>query len=368
MKKFFNFISRTDIFCYLLIWLIFLLISGTISQKTLGLYAAQQKYFSSFFLWIYNIIPLPGGYITIGCIFFSLLARLAIYQWNFKNSGTIIIHLGALLLLFGGFMTSLFSKEGSMVIPEGETINYISDYHIRELVITKKTRTKEHQILFNTALLKKDNILASELLPFTIRVKEFYKNTYITKKTSSSNNQDKKPLTEILAFKKAPLFKDDEQNITSVILEIHHNKPSKINELYYIFEFMPTPKNITINNHNDTEKYSIELRKKRSSLPFSIKLIDFQKTSYPGTDIAKNYQSSIILKDNTIKWPGIIKMNHPLRYKGYTFFQTSFIENPPIQATILTVVKNNGRLFPYISSILICIGLLVHLIQRAFFK
>ena len=54
-------------------------------------------------------------------------------------------------------------------------------------------------------------------------------------------------------------------------------------------------------------------------------------------------------------------MNEPLRYKGYTFFQSSFIEGPEGETTVLAVVKNYGRLFPYISSIIMCIGLLFHL-------
>ncbi|SVA41121.1 uncharacterized protein METZ01_LOCUS93975, partial [marine metagenome] len=57
----------------------------------------------------------------------------------------------------------------------------------------------------------------------------------------------------------------------------------------------------------------------------------------------------------------LIQMNEPLRYKGYTFFQSSFIEGPEGETTVLAVVKNYGRLFPYISSIIMCIGLLFHL-------
>ena len=43
-------------------------------------------------------------------------------------------------------------------------------------------------------------------------------------------------------------------------------------------------------------------------------------------------------------------MNEPLRHKGYTFFQASFIDDSEIEKTVLATVKNYGRLFPYISS------------------
>jgi hypothetical protein len=55
-------------------------------------------------------------------------------------------------------------------------------------------------------------------------------------------------------------------------------------------------------------------------------------------------------------------MNEPLRHSGYTFFQASFIEGLDKEATVLAVVKNYGRLFPYISSIIMSVGLLLHLL------
>ena len=55
-------------------------------------------------------------------------------------------------------------------------------------------------------------------------------------------------------------------------------------------------------------------------------------------------------------------MNAPLRHKGYTLYQASYAElDNGKEATVLAVVKNSGRLFPYISSIIMAVGLLVHL-------
>ena len=55
-------------------------------------------------------------------------------------------------------------------------------------------------------------------------------------------------------------------------------------------------------------------------------------------------------------------MNEPLRHQGYTFYQASFIENGLKQTTVLATVKNHGRLFPYISTIIMCIGILYHML------
>ena len=105
-----------------------------------------------------------------------------------------------------------------------------------------------------------------------------------------------------------------------------------------------------------------EFRKERTYLPFSIELLDFKKVLHPGTQVAKSFSSEINLIENQIPRRVLIQMNEPLRHMGYTFFQASFIEELKSESTVLAVVKNYGRLFPYISSIIMSIGLLVHLI------
>ena len=60
----------------------------------------------------------------------------------------------------------------------------------------------------------------------------------------------------------------------------------------------------------------------------------------------------------------LIKMNEPLRHNGYTFYQSSFFEGEFSDISVFAVVENYGRLFPYISSIIMCIGILLHLILK----
>jgi hypothetical protein len=90
--------------------------------------------------------------------------------------------------------------------------------------------------------------------------------------------------------------------------------------------------------------------------------LDFKKVLHAGTGIAKSYSSEINLIENGIPRRVLIQMNEPLRHRGYTFFQSSFIEGPEGEATVLAAVKNYGRLFPYISSIVMSIGLFLHLL------
>src|SRR5262249_6418939 len=81
---------------------------------------------------------------------------------------------------------------------------------------------------------------------------------------------------------------------------------------------------------------------------------------YEGTDIPKNFSSRVRLLDaaNNVDREFLIWMNHPLRYNGETFYQSSF--KPGDHTTVLQVVKNPGWLIPYISCAMVGLGLLIH--------
>lgn len=103
---------------------------------------------------------------------------------------------------------------------------------------------------------------------------------------------------------------------------------------------------------------------KAETLPFTLDLMDFTRINYPGTDTPESYHSDIKVSDNGATFPVRIGMNAPLRYNGYTFFQSSFIDVGNKQATVLQVARNDAAMFPYLSGGLIAAGLIVHLILK----
>ena len=60
-----------------------------------------------------------------------------------------------------------------------------------------------------------------------------------------------------------------------------------------------------------------------ASLPFKLKLIDFDVKHNPGTETAKDYVSSVELMGR----PYEVSMNHILKYKGWRLYQASFDED-----------------------------------------
>src|SRR3954471_17869276 len=102
----------------------------------------------------------------------------------------------------------------------------------------------------------------------------------------------------------------------------------------------------------------IALRQARYYKPYSITLQKFTHDRYAGTDIPKNFSSRITLIDpeRSVNRDVLVYMNHPLRYRGETFYQAGFDKND--EATILQVVHNPTFIAPYVACIVVALGLL----------
>lgn len=110
----------------------------------------------------------------------------------------------------------------------------------------------------------------------------------------------------------------------------------------------------------DGKKFELGLRFKRSYKPFSMELIEFKHDRYLGTNTPKNFSSKIKLMGDTNNdyRETLISMNNPLRYDGETFYQSGFLPND--KGTILQVVRNPGWLMPYLSCVIVSLGMLIH--------
>ena len=73
MKQIIKTVSSPKIFVYTIIWLMVLVVLGTLAQRDIGLYASQQKYFSANITWLGGIIPVPGGRITMIIMLVNLM-------------------------------------------------------------------------------------------------------------------------------------------------------------------------------------------------------------------------------------------------------------------------------------------------------
>lgn len=325
-----------------------LLVAGTIAQKEMGLYAAQAKFFSAFIVW-FGPVPFPGGYTLMGIFFINLLMKFLLFsEWAWHKAGIILTHFGVLLLVLGGLFTALTEREGSMVIGQDETITIADDYNQRELRIVDD----KNQVIFK---LPHQKLYAGQIisdLPFPLRIDTYCFNCDIKPRAETSQAGWTTPGKFMQLVDAKPLV-ENEQNMTGIEFTVDNKK-------YVTFDRFPKPPVIEKDGH----VYTILIGREQIDLPFSVTLTKFERDLHPGTDTAKAYRSDVLLQDGNDTWPATITMNEPLRYKGYTLYQSSFDLSGEKPFTVLSVVKNTGRLFPYISSFIMACGLLLHIVLR----
>ncbi len=349
LKRLGQWLASAHIVFWTMPWLMILIVLGTVSQKELGLYVAVEKYLNSVIAWL-GPIPTPGGITVIAVIFVTLSVKFIFYSgWSWKKSGIHLSHLGVLLLLLGGLVTSFTTKEGFMIIPEGQRLNNFADYQKRVVNFVEDDKIIK-QIDFEEIARQQE--FQTEGL--TIKIIDFCYNCEA--QAPSGKYEDLQGLAANMELFSVPNEKNIEANFSGLIFEVTDASSTELLGTYIVMEDIP--KNPII---DDVE---IILTRAKTPLPFSIQLNDFEKINYPRTQKAKEFQSSLTVLDGNLSWPALISMNKPLRYKGYTFYQSSFDEINGREITVLNVVKNQGRYFPYISTFVIFLGLALHLVMR----
>jgi hypothetical protein len=330
---------------FLLPYFMVLLVLGTVSQKDLGLYDAVQTYIYQFIVWM-GPIPLPGGGMVLSVIFAALFIKFIFYSpWRWDKGGIILSHLSILLLLAGGLLTAITAKEGFMIIAEGEQSNAYSDYFQRVLSIeTDNGQTR--LIPFDTV--QDGETINLENAGISLRVLRKCDNCDVQSPSGAFDNL--KGLAENMELSVAPSEKSREENFSGMMFEAIENDQSL--GTWLVME--------DINRTPAIPGTVISIKRAQTPLPFAIRLNDFRKIDYPGTSKASDYESRLSLIDEDINWPVTVRMNEPLRYGGYVFYQSSFDQSGGQEITVLNVVKNSGRIFPYVSSFVLFLGLMFH--------
>ncbi len=355
MKKIGLRLARPDILFWVLPFMILVLVIGTISQKEVGILAAQERYFSSYF-YMLGFIPLPGGLTLISILFINLLAKFLFKSdWSWAKAGTIVTHFGVLVLILGGAITYFTSKDGYLMVGEGESSNIIEDYHQRMMVV-REGDNLIYQLPFEQV--KNGMEISPADGKFLITINKSCFNCGITRRPEGEQEGWTVPGKFMRLDPKSP-NPQDEKNMTGIEFSIS-GAGADMNGKYLTFDKFPKPPQIEVASTN----YTISIERQKRELPFTISLKSFKQELHPGTDVARAYQSTITVTDGDTSWPAVIQMNEPLRYRGYTMYQSSFDVSGAKPYTILTVVENKGRIYPYISTLIVALGLILHLVIR----
>ncbi|GEM_PF-1017789 len=226
-----RFLSSLQLTTVLLLLLVLVVLAGTAWQAEHGLYAAQRDVFSAWLFLAFGFVPLPGLLTVALLLGLNLLAALAFrLPWRLQGAGLLLLHLGLLLLVAGGFFVDAVAREYSLTLREGE-----------------------------------------------------------------SGDQ------------------------------------------------------LTVAGGGAGPR-----------LPFAVRLLAFEKSLHPGSDIPRRFASRVEIRSPRGRRRAEIAMNRPLHAYGYTFYQSAWEQDGQGETSTLAVVHNSGRWLPYAASLLIFLGLAWH--------
>lgn len=360
-NKVFLFLSSLQITVIGLFLLFILTFWGTVAQVENGLYASQERFFSSFYFFALGFIPFPGAQLVLWILFVNLFCAFftrVIYDW--KNSGLIITHFGLVLFLIAAFVTLHSSHESHLTLKEGQASNVSVAYSDWEIAVWQDTQENRTVSAVDVKNFHSGRNLNFENLNLNFLIKDYYKNARAFSAPFAGIKEKYLNASKLNILKPKGIEKEPERNTPGIIMQLV-SAPDQPFVLLYGAEDEPTQ--ITV----DGKTYYISLRFKRFSLPITVKLIDFMMNKHPGTEIASSYQSKVEIQHDDVHRETIISMNEPLRFKDYTFYQSSYqIDNSGRETSTLAVVKNAGRLLPYIATFVTFFGLALHFLLAAF--
>jgi hypothetical protein len=341
--------------------LMVLVVACTLAQVRLGTLGAVNLYMRSWFYWMelgsVRVPIFPAG-ATVGLVLLVNLvaAQVKRLQFTWDKAGLWIVHAGLILLFVGEFVSGGYQVDAQLAFEEGQTANFVEVSREVELAVVDATDPAFDDVYgVPERTLARGGTVAVPGTPLALRVKEFHRNSRIVRPMPGADAGVTQGVGAGLAIQPlAPVSADDQRDLSTAVVEIVAGGASL--GTWLASNAIEQPQTFEAGGRT----FSLSLRPRREYLPYALTLKDFKHDVYPGTQIPKNFSSLVQLthpakgEDREV----LIFMNQPLRYEGKAFYQASFGKNDTL--SILQVVENPGWLIPYISTVLVTVGLLVH--------
>ena len=342
-----------------------LIFAGTLAQVHLGIHEAQQRYFQSWAVWWpaegsgLRIPIFPGGHLIGAVLLVNLIAaHLKRFRWTWKKFGIHLTHAGLIIMLAGGLFTDLFAVESHMRLERGDTKNYSEDQRHMELAVIDTSDPDLNQVTaIPESILRNNRTIDHWSLPFRIVVRNYYPNASL--KMLSEAGPAARPIANqgpgsMIAVQPVPrTTAQDERDVPAAAIEIQPKDGAPLGT-WLVSDALGAPQTFSCGGRT----WRLAMRTARYYKPYSVTLQKFTHEKYAGTEIPKNFASKVTLIDpeRNVNRDVLIYMNHPLRYRGETFYQAGFQQDD--RATILQVVHNPSFLAPYIACVIVAAGLL----------
>jgi len=379
LRWLFRFFTSFKLATVVLVLMTIVTLFGTIDQVDNGLYAAKTKYFHSWFL-IHQLGPvpllLPGGLLLMSILFVNMtLGALVKVKKRWRGAGLLISHFGMLMLLAGGFVTWAFATDGYMAMYPGMSSTRVESYRnwqIEVMPLSEEGKAEKAWILPSNELQSIDSdeqrVYDAGELPFDIVVNGFARNATPVPVTAPTAENVPGPVIDGFKLSIQKPSKEAEKNLPGAFVEFRPDSGGAAVEAILwagSFRFDPRENPMPFTFEMDGQEYGALLAKKSWTVPFEVHLDKFIFERHPGVSMARNFESRITRIEEDQPEKAIeIKMNEPMRYQGYTFFQESFgpagSEPGDEMFSQFAVANNPADQWPLYALIVTGVGLGIH--------
>lgn len=284
-----------------------------------------------------------------------------------RRAGIVLLHAGVGLMMYYELHVALTAVETQLNLAEGETSNYVHDIRTYELAIIDKTDPKEDRVVtIPRSMLVAGQSIDLKELPFIVDIARVEKNSHLR----AASSKDENPATtgigvEWFAEAKRPgsgTDSDSKVDMAAAYVTLKSRsdgKPLSTHLVAMLLSMSDETDSIRVGD----QTFELALRPKRYYKDYRFTLKDVRKEDYIGTSTPRNYASTVAILDKSrnVDEEKTIWMNNPLRFADETFYQSSYHRGQDgVEHTTLSVVANSGWMMPYVSCMLVAIGMLAH--------
>jgi len=353
---------------------------GTLEMADQGLIKTVNKYFGIDSIFIFPELrlyaeqenpvklplPLPGGYWVSLLLFVNMLCGGIIRaKKGVKSLGALISHFAILFLLAGGAITYHKSQRGNMQIYEGRSSDVAEAYTDWAIEIREEGADKVHVVEYEVIEdLRPHDIRRYRLanLPFDLEIFGWVENAQPVGALESAPRK-KEAIVDGYYLREMKSELDAERTLPGAYARAILKDGTKLDPF-----ILPGASYHPFTVEAEDKKFTVQLRKQLWPMPFMVELEDFVHEYDPGTRRAANFESDIVRLEEGVETPVNIKMNEPMRYDGYTFFQASWgpqdaKPGEPLYS-VFEVVKNPADKWPEWSVYVVGVGMLIQFLIK----
>ncbi len=330
-----------------------------------GLFSPESKIPGKF--------PFPGGYIIGWLMFFNLAAAHAVrFKLTWKRSGIFMLHAGVVVLLAGEFLTGQFAVETRMMIKEKDGARFVFHLEKHELALIDASNPEHDEVVTMSGemILKsgKENWVSHGDATVDVQLVDHIPNVKLRDLRPDEEPIATAGLGKGFAFESLPKVKGTDSegkiNYPGVYLKLRDKSGTDLGTYLLSPWVEHRPQTVTVGG----KTYQIAYRFKRDYKTFRVHLDEATHDVYPGTQIPKDYASSVRVEHPQLGEHGPIRiwMNHPMYYEGETYYQSGMFTDPEtgVKTTTLQIVKNLSWRFPYIACCMVGFGMIFHFLLR----